>query len=517
MKKREIVPRKYQEAIFVIAKQKNTLVVLPTGLGKTLIAVMLTRHRLETISGSKILFLAPTRPLASQHKQYFQEFFPNLEIHLFTGKINYKKRFELWKKADVVFSTPQCIANDLNKGLSVREVSLLVEDEAHRCLKNYDYTTVAKEYFKQAKNPLILGLTASPGSDPKVIRQVCKNLGIESVEIRTRESEDVKPYLQKLKTEIIKLDFPTEFQEIKDLLQEIYKRRIEELKNRNLLFQRPTKKNIIELQSRLFKMIFSGNKHFNVLRGASACAQAIKVQHALELLETQTLSSCYNYFQNLFDQARQKKSKAVQNLVKAKEFSEAYSLVLKNLGKIEHPKLQKVKEIIQEELKQLNQGLQRKEKKIIVFSQYRDTVNSINKELVKEKINSKIFVGQLKKGETGMNQKEQQQILTEFKEGKINVLVSTSIGEEGLDIPEVNLVIFYEPIPSAIRKIQRAGRTARLKPGKLIILMAKKTRDESYHWASVYKERKMHAVLKDIHDSLNKKQKKKQKGINDFI
>lgn len=490
--------RKYQDSIMNTAKNNNTLVVLPTGLGKTLIALMLAKHRLDKYHGSKILFLAPTRPLAAQHKESLQKVMPEIKSHLFTGKINSEKRFELWEDSEVIFSTPQCIANDLKKGLDLSNVSLLVEDEAHRCLKNYDYTIVAKHYMEKSKNPLILGLTASPGSESSIIKQVCKNLSINSVEVRTRQSEDVMPYLQKLESEIIKIDFPEKFKEIRKILQEIYKRKIDELKNRRLLFAPATKKNILILQSRLMKKIFSGERHFNVLKGVSVCAQAIKLQHALELLETQTLHSCFEYFQDLYKQAKEKKSKGVQSLINDKNFSKSYSLILNNLGKIENPKLQKIKEIVKDELA-------KGEKKILIFSQYRFTVNAINKILISSGINSKIFVGQLKKGETGMNQKEQQQILGEFKQGKIKVLVSTSIGEEGLDIPEVDLVVFYEPIPSAIRKIQRTGRTARLKPGKLIILMIKGTRDESYHWASIYKEKKMKEALTDIKNSFNKK------------
>ena len=94
-------------------------------------------------------------------------------------------------------------------------------------------------------------------------------------------------------------------------------------------------------------------------------------------------------------------------------------------------------------------------------------------------------------------------MLNEFKEGEINVLVATSIGEEGLDIPEVNGVIFYEPIPSAIRKIQRAGRTARLMEGSLIILITRDTRDEAYYYASLSKEKKMYSAIKSVKDNLD--------------
>lgn len=515
MELRGIVPRAYQSAIFETAKQKNTLAVLPTGMGKTLIALMLACHRLERFPKSKVLFLAPTRPLAAQHLAYFEEHLPELyaDMILFTGKVKAKERKELWHKTDIIFSTPQCIANDVKAGrFDLYDVSLLVEDECHRCLKNYDYTFVAKNYLEGAEHSRILGLTASPGSKPAVIKNVCENLGIEAVEVRHRYSKDVKPYMQKLTQDIIKVDLPVPFKEVKNLLADLYKKKIDELKNRNLFFTKViTKKTLIELQAKLQRAIASGNKHFNILRGISVCAQAIKLGHAIELLETQTITYLHNYMQNLYEQAKQEKSKAAKQIVKNSKFQDAYIAILRlfNSG-VEHPKLAKLKETVLREVRN-------KKAKIIVFAQYRDSIVKICKELndLAKKgapIKAKVFVGQLKKGETGLSQQEQQAVLEEFKEGRINVLCATSIGEEGLDIPEVNVVIFYEPIPSAIRQIQRRGRTARLMPGKLIVLMTKHTRDEAYHWAAYHKERKMYGILDGMEKQLKRKTKRKEQS-----
>jgi len=195
----EIEPREYQKSIFETAKEANTLVVLPTGVGKTLIALMLSIERQKKHPGQKTLILAPTRPLVEQHFKTFKENLPELfaDIQLFTGSVAAPQRKKIWQTADIIFSTPQCIANDLEHRLyDLKEIALLIIDEAHRCLKNYDYNNVVKFYKQQGTNQLILGLTASPGADADTVRQICSNLAIQNIEVRTRDSPDVKPYLQ---------------------------------------------------------------------------------------------------------------------------------------------------------------------------------------------------------------------------------------------------------------------------------------------------------------------------------
>ncbi len=505
-----IKPRGYQQEIYNNCKDKNCLVIIPTGVGKTLIALMLAINRQKAVPSSKCLFLAPTRPLAEQHLEYFKKHLPELfaELTLFTGKINAKKRKEIWEKADIIFSTPQCISNDLKKNLyNLENVSLLIEDECHRCLKNYSYTYVAKKYYEQAKNPRVLGLTASPGTDKETIKKIALNLGIESIELRTRESNDVKEYLQDLKFEIIKLEYPEKFKEISSIIKKIYERKIQELKNRKLLFKPANKITLLELQGNLIKQIRFNKKNFNYFAGITACAQAIKLSHLIELLETQTLYASINYMKGLFKQASEKKSKASIQISKNPDFNKAFiklqELISKNL---EHPKLLELISLIENLIKE-NQN-----NKTIIFSQYRDTVSKICQELNKiENINAKVFVGQTKKGETGLSQKEQQEIIQEFRQGNINIMGATSIAEEGLDIPEVNSVIFYEPIPSAIRSIQRRGRTARLMKGKLIILLTKDTLDEIFYFASRAKEKRMYKAIENIKDKLDKGEKLKIK------
>ena len=502
-----IQPREYQEKIFQTCIKKNCLVVLPTGLGKTLIALMLVIQRMKEFPGERAVFLAPTKPLAEQHLNSFKKQLPELfgDMQLFTGEVKPEKRKKIWQTADIIFSTPQCVANDLKKNLyNLSNVCLLIEDEAHRCIKNYDYNYVSQEYQKQAQHPRIIGLTASPGNDVSRIKEICKNLSIEEVELRTRDSDDVKKYLQELKFEKIIVELPSEFEEIRHLLNKILNEYIEELRYRSVLFGPANKISLLELQKKISRALNMGNKNYNYMLGASACAQAIKIQHALELLETQTLEGFNKYLKALLEQASKKQSKGVVKLVAKPEFNfifmQSNELLAKNH---EHPKLNETNKLIKREIE--NNPII----KIIIFTHFRDTANILSKNLNKiDGINAKVFIGQASKaGEKGLNQKEQKNIIQEFSEGKINILCATCIGEEGLDIPEVNAVIFYEPVASAIRTIQRSGRTARLSKGKIIMLITKKTKDESSFYVSRMRERKMKEAIEEIREDFAKENK----------
>jgi len=499
----EITPREYQQKIFETCIKKNCLVVLPTGLGKTLIALMLTIERMQRFPGEKVVFLAPTKPLAEQHLKFFKKHLPELfgDMQLFTGAVKADQRKKIWQTADIIFSTPQCVANDLKNHLyDLKEVCLLVEDEAHRCMKNYDYNFIAKKYIEQSINPRILGLTASPGSEHTKIKEICKNLSIEEVELRTRYSEDVKEYLQELEFEKIMIDFPPELEEIRHVLLKLFDQYVEELKRRKVLWTAPSKIKLIELQKKLMAGISRGNRNFNYMLGVSACAQTIKLQHALELLETQTLSGFNKYLKELHNQAAKKQSRGVVKLVTKPEFNFAFEQSNELLAKgTEHPKIEKIMKIVKREI------FDNPNAKIIIFTQFRETATTISKKLNElENIKAKVFVGQAKRNGSGLSQKEQKKIIKDFSAGEINILCATCIAEEGLDIPEVNAVIFYESVPSAIRAIQRTGRTARLMKGKLILIITKKTRDEAFYYVSRSKEKSMGTAINRIKEDFKR-------------
>jgi len=493
-------PRLYQENIVHTSLTKNTLVVLPTGLGKTSIAMMLAVYRLNNFKNSKILFLAPSKPLVAQHMKSFKNHV-EAKMNIFTGEVKPELRKGLYEENEIIFSTPQTVANDISgKRINLQDFSLLILDEVHKCVGNYDYVLIAKEFMRQSQYPRILGLTASPGSEKIKIDEIRKNAFIEEIEIRNNEDPDVKPYVQEVKIDWIKIDLPLKFLEIKKFLDDSLKERLKRLAGWGLIGSSQTevgKGQLLDLQAKIHGKLARGEKDLRLWDGISLATQCIKINHAIELLESQGVGSLYKYIKNIFETAEKSNVKATKNLVKDINFKSAYTLCrsLYEEG-IEHPKLEELRKIVSNEV--VNDKI-----KVIVFTQYRDSAKLIEREINSLNIKSKMFVGQQKKEGSGMSQKEQIKLIEDFKENKFNVLISTNIGEEGLDIPEVDLVVFYEPIPSSIRSIQRKGRTGRQSKGKIIILMAKNTRDETYHWTALNKEKKMYSLLRKINDNIS--------------
>ncbi|MCK4521428.1 MAG: DEAD/DEAH box helicase [Nanoarchaeota archaeon] len=489
-------------------------------MGKTNIFLMLAAHRLKQFPNSKILFIGPTKPLIDQYLAVFREHFDIEEnkLAVFTGMVKPSKREELWKNTRIIFSTPQGLENDIiSKRINLGEVSLLGVDEAHRAVGDYAYVFVAKQYNRLAKYSRIIALTASPGSDMEKIKEICSNLYIEDIEVRTEESPDVKPYVQEIDIEWISVELGKVFDDVRKYLRDCLRERLQKLKDWGVLrrvdLRYVNKTDLLALQAKLHGDISRGGKNPVMWSSISVLAEVMKVYHAIELLETQGIVAFFKYMDKLYNESFKTKVKALKNLVKDINFRSALIKTKKLYEeRVEHPKLIKLQEIVENEIKA------DKDVKIIVFNQYRDNASDIKEKLKSiDGVRAEIFVGQSKKNGTGLSQKEQKKILDEFREGKFNVIIATSIGEEGLDIPKVDLVIFYEPIPSAIRHIQRRGRTGRSEKGRVIILMAKNTRDEGYRWSAHHKEKRMHRNLSTLKDKMFGFLNKPEKTLKSFV
>lgn len=529
LKKNRVLYRQYQNSIIKRCKGRNSLIVLPTGLGKTIIGILLVGKALEKYPESKIIILAPTRPLVSQHKASCKEFLiiePD-EIISFTGRISPEKRIIHFNNSKIIISTPQIIKNDVERGrYNLKHVSLIIFDEAHRTRGNYSYCFISNEYLNTCQDPLILGLTASPGKSYFHIQQLCNNLFIENVIVKTYEDLDVKKYIYDIDTYLEFVDLPVKIIELSAVWYNLFEKFLKFFIDKKLL--PPNKRYYSKLDflgiSRDLTLSLkyengylpelSEEDYFNALYFKtdrirdlvkenslnvqsifSYCSSFISLLHGKDLLESQNITLFLKFLEKI-------EYKSDQDILSAKRIvkSEHYKFIKNNLIKnklneYSHPKIEKLFSIITEEIEDYRNN------KMIIFTQYRDMAELL-KSLIEERFDSRLkvekFIGQSSKtNDLGFSQDKQIEIIKQFKEGTLDILVATSVAEEGLDIPNVNAIIFYEPVPSEIRLIQRRGRTGRYGPGRCYLLIARQSIDVPFYKAADRKESTMNSILLD--------------------
>ena len=504
LKKEKIEVREYQVKIAESSIGKNTLVVLPTALGKTIIAAYLSAYYLYSQPNSRILVMAPTKPLVDQHKEKFFQLL-NIDadqLKILTGEITPEERRLWWnsKNIKIFFTTPEVVKNDLENGLKLDDFSLIIFDEAHRARKGYAYTKIAQHYVSHYKNTRILALTASPGGSIDRVREIVENLFIENILYRSEYDEDVSPYISKVKIEYRVVDPPDSYQRYAKLIKVMFEEYLAELREADLIkkdYRHIFRKHLLEIGEILREKIKTEKNRY--VRGLSwnlllTQSTALILLHALELLLSQGAYTLRKFLINSITSEK----KSHRRLLSDSRFQ-----VLMNILKEEYEEHSKIQVLIEELDNQFNLEPQ---SRVIIFTQYRDTAEHLVDILKNRNFRAEIFVGQRKdKSAIYMSQKEQLQILKRFREGSIDVLVSTSIGEEGLDIPQCTLVIFYEPIPSEIRFIQRRGRTGRVRTGRCVILIAKGTLDEAYLESAYKKVRKTKNIIEQINQEIKQK------------
>ena len=443
IKPNSIESRDYQVNLANDAKNENSLVVLPTGLGKTTIALQIMAHILSQNKGG-VLLLAPTRVLVNQHFDFLKENLLLDDIGIVTGEDLINKRKKSWMNS-VICATPEITRNDLERNMiDTNQFSLVIFDEAHRAVGDYAYTGIAK-HFKEKS--LILGMTATLPSEKAKATEIVVSLGIQNILQRTDESPDVQPYIQKTNTEWITVDLPPEMKAIQKCLR----------KNGIQIGQSKSLSTLLRIR----QYVLTQNRI-----SAKPLFTAIRITYALNIFEAHGVTS----FLKFCDRTKAKKGVGIKELFE-KDPNFMRAIELANFAKsqgIEHSKLPRLQEVISSV-----------KDKVLIFTSYRDSVNVINETLQKMGINSEILIG--KAGDTGLKQEKQIETVQRFRDGQTKVLVATRVGEEGLDISEVNLVIFYDNVPSSIRFIQRKGRTGRKAQGRLVVLIAKDTIDQVYY------------------------------------
>ena len=507
IRKDMIEQRLYQLSVASSALKSSCLAVLPTGLGKTIVALMVIAARLNDLGG-KVLILSPTKPLVEQHSDFFRQALPGCTVATFTGSIPPEKRTELWKDSQVIVSTPQVIENDLRaRRIDLHDVVHITFDEAHRAVGRYAYVYIAKRYFEDvdegagadAKSRLVLGITASPGSNPETIADVCENLHIECVEVKSETDSDVIPYLHDRDIEWVRVEIPSMIKELKQVLEKVLLGSCSKLKDLGF-YASPdsSKRELLDLQSKLHAQVAEGGDR-DSFSAISILAEIFKISHAIELGETQGVEALVRYFDRLNAEARSGSgSKASKRLAMDPDMRHAIAML--SACDEENPKLDAVRRIVADQL----QG--NLDSRVIVFTNFRDSAEMVTKALSDvDGVSAVRFVGQASKyRDKGLTQKQQTEIISKFRSGEYNTLVATSVAEEGLDIPSTDLVLFYEPVPSEIRTIQRKGRTGRKRTGSIVVLIAKGSRDEAAYWISARKEAKMLATIANMSGSRSK-------------
>jgi len=497
--------RLYQQTIAAKATSKNTLVVLPTALGKTVISALTATHFLCNYKQMRILVMAPTRPLVLQHRETYMKILKLTEddAATLTGKTPAAYRKQIWDgKARIIFATPQVVKNDLENGyLTLKEFSLLVFDECHRARKEYAYTDVAKKYVEQSPWPMILGMTASPGADEKKIGEICQSLFIEQIEYRSEEDSDVAPYVNPVEVEWRYVNLPNEYRQLGQIIRSMLNERLSRLNRLGIIHTKPeyvTRRHLLEAGEELgYQLEESMEEERGPIYSAIVTQSAsLTLFHALELLETQGIPTLLSFLQRMEQESEEKRS--YKTIVSDPQYAELKRLLNQN-SRLEHPKMPLLHEVVESQVKQHPNS------KVLVFTQYRDTASHLVDRL-KENTGLTVerFVGQAsKQDDPGLSQDEQAEMLRNFRDGDTSVLVATCIAEEGLDIPSVDLVVFYEPIPSEIRYIQRKGRTGRKTAGKAAILAANNTFDIAYLYASQRRVERMRKIASTLNRELN--------------
>ncbi|XP_035213323.1 Fanconi anemia group M protein-like, partial [Stegodyphus dumicola] len=426
-------------------------------------------------------------------------------------------RRRLWLKKRVFFLTPQVLANDLVRNICpAANIKCLVVDEAHKALGNHAYCQVVHELLSYTSHFRVLALTATPGSDTQAVKQVLSNLLISHVEMRTEDSDDVKQYTQARDIEKIVVPLGDKLTSLKSKFLDIINMYLKRLSQRKAI----TPKNpasLSKFQVLKLRDAFSQHPPKNMdkysyglcLADFSLC---ISLYHAYELLMLHGARSFYNFLTGVVN-GDKSIPHARTELQKNEDFDEMINIVKENyiadsdenndqrVGKIvlpSHPKLEKLQEVVLNHFRSYKDSAQGT--RVMVFSQYRDSVQEIVEMLNRHQpmIKAMSFIGQATKSlsNAGYSQKHQLKVIAQFRSGGYNTLVSTCVGEEGLDIGEVDLIVCYDCPKSPIRLIQRMGRTGRLRKGRIIILIGEGKEEQMYSSCEYKKKSVNRAITK---------------------
>ncbi|KAI6691254.1 hypothetical protein NL676_028082 [Syzygium grande] len=438
--------RDYQFSITKTALFSNTLVALPTGLGKTLIAAVVMFNYFRWFPEGKIVFTAPSRPLVIQQIEACHNVvgIPQEWTIDMTGQMSPDKRVHFWKSKRVFFVTPQVLEKDIQSGTCLmRHLVCLVIDEAHRAMGNYSYCVVVRELIARAVHLRILALTATPGSKHQTIQHVIDNLIISTLEYRNESDPDVSQYVHDRKLELIEVAMGKEAIEINDLLLNVIRIYAARLNAMGILLNRDyqalSPSDLLNSRDKFRQAPppeLPQLKYGEVERFFGAL---ITLYHIRKLLSSHGIRPAYEMLEEKLHQGS-----FASLMSRNEDINKAKLIMQQSLSRgAPNPKLSKMLEVLIDHFKKNDP----KQSRVIIFSNFRGSVRDIMDALsnIGDIVKAAQFVGQSSgKSLKGQSQKVQQAVLEKFRAGGYNVIVATSIGEEGLDIMEVDLVICFD-------------------------------------------------------------------------
>ncbi|OJD15178.1 hypothetical protein AJ78_04541 [Emergomyces pasteurianus Ep9510] len=494
--------REYQFNITQRALFHNLLVALPTGLGKTFIAATVMLNWFRWTTDAQIVFVAPTKPLVSQQVAacFGIAGIPRSQTVMLTGSTAPAIRAEEWQSKRVFFMTPQTLVNDLKSGhADPKRIVLLVIDEAHRATGSYAYVEVVKFLQQFNTSFRVLALTATPGSTVEAVQEVIDGLNISRVEIRTEESLDIREYVHTRNVDIVTFENSDEMLMCMDLFGKSLQPVLDKLRGQNAYWAKDPMTLTpygLRVASQEWMRSPAGRNANHGLKGMilSIFSVLSSLAHATDLLKFHGIGPFYrnlvSFQSSLSDGAGSKYRRQIADNENFKVLMNRLRTWTNDEDFIGHPKLQYLKQVVLNHFMDAGDcdsasaaNGSSLDTRIMVFAHFRDSAEEIVRVLKQHgpMIRPHVFVGQAAaKGSDGMDQRTQLDIIDKFKKGTYNTIVATSIGEEGLDIGEVDLIVCYDSSASPIRMLQRMGRTGRKRKGNIVLLLMKGKEEDSF-------------------------------------
>ncbi|KZV64973.1 P-loop containing nucleoside triphosphate hydrolase protein [Peniophora sp. CONT] len=489
--------RQYQ---FDISRQclfENTFVALPTGLGKTFIAgvVMLNFYRWFPLG--KIIFCAPTKPLVDQqlHACHQACGIPAADAIKLDGEVKPSQRKQAWSALRVFYVTPQTLMNDLKEErCDPRHVVLIVFDEAHRGTGSYAYATVMQ--YMMSTNPFfrVLAMSATPGGNVQAVQNVVDALHIGQIAIRHEDEPDVRPYIETKDVKVHIVPLNPHGCRLRDLLAEVMQPTIDAVQRSGLCVGSNDPVKFDAFRARSATMAINEDRKTELFKLYATLSQLGSLAQAMGyLLEGTTRMAHDTILSATLKTNKSGKPSAFSQSPGAIQLTREV-LHQQEQGSVIHPKMIATKQILLEHFSQhaeenraQNTDSGQNRTSAIVFTNNRAAVLEIVDFISQESplIRPAAFVGQGtdKNGRKGLAQHQQIDIIKRFKAGELNVLVSTSIGEEGLDVGEVDVVVCYESPKTPVRALQRVGRTGRRRHGHVHVLLAEVREERNWELA----------------------------------